>query len=65
MKKIFFTIIPIFILLFSLGVWLIVSESYLSRKIQNLVNSFLNKTNNFDDNATDKWAKFFLKYKKP
>ena len=37
MKKIFFTIIPIFILFFSLGVWLIVSESYLSRKIQNLV----------------------------
>ena len=37
MKKIFLTIIPIFILLFSLGVWLIVSESYLSRKIQNLV----------------------------
>ncbi len=34
------------------------------KKIQNLINSFLNKTNNFDDNATTKWAKFFLKYKR-
>ncbi len=34
------------------------------KKIQILINSFLNQTNYFDENAITKWAKFFLRYKK-